>query len=372
MDPLPLARRLIACPSVTPADAGALDVIEEALRPLGFRLQRLPFGDTDNLVAHRPGRGGRLAFAGHSDVVPAGPRDRWHADPFGGEVRDGVLIGRGAADMKGAIAAFVAATARRVAAGHDDELLFIITGDEEGEAVDGTVKLMPWLEAEGLLPAACIVGEPTSLDRVGDIIKVGRRGSTNMWLTVEGRQGHVAYPSRVDNPVTRLVRILADLKSAPLDGGTADFEPSNLEVTSVEAGAGAMNVVPGTARARLNIRFNNLHAGDALEAWVRSVAARHAERFTLEARCSGEAFLTERCGLRDDLAAAVEAVTGISPGTSTGGGTSDARFIRRYCPVVELGLVGTTMHQVNEAVPVADLAVLADIYEAFLNRWFSR
>lgn len=371
MDVVELTRRLVRCPSVTPADAGALDVLGDALAPLGFRLTRLPFNGIDNLVAHRPGQGRRFAFAGHSDVVPAGPHEGWAADPFAGEVRDGVVIGRGTADMKGAIAAFAGAAARRIGQGHDDELLLIITGDEEGEATDGTVRMMPWLEAERLLPEACIVGEPTSLSHVGDMLKVGRRGSTNMALTVEGRQGHVAYPSRADNPVTRLVRILADLKAAPLDGGTPDFEPSNLEVTGIEAGAGAVNVVPGTASARLNIRFNNLHTGDELEAWVRAVCEKHAQAFTLNARCSGEAFLTPVCGFRDTLGDAVEAVTGRRPETSTGGGTSDARFIRRYCPVVELGLVGTTMHQVNECVPVQDIEVLTDIYAAFLDRWFS-
>ena len=371
MNVVSLTRDLVACPSVTPANAGALEVIEAQLALLGFNLHRLRFGGIENLVAERPGPGARLGFAGHSDVVPIGPREGWRADPFAGDIVDGALIGRGAADMKGAIAAFIAAVSRRVASGHADNLVLVITGDEEGDAVDGTVKLMPWLEEHGLLPEACIVGEPTSLAAVGDVIKVGRRGSTNMRLTVRGRQGHVAYPQRSDNPVTRLVRILADLKAAPLDGGTAEFEPSNLEITALEAGEGAPNVIPGSASARLNIRFNTNHTGDELEAWVRAVAQKHAAEFTLEARCSGEAFLTPPCGLRAKLGDAVEAVTGRRPESQTGGGTSDARFIRHYCPVVELGLVGTTMHQVNEAVPIADLHVLTDIYAAFLSRWFN-
>ncbi|MDT7933117.1 MAG: succinyl-diaminopimelate desuccinylase [Sphingomonadaceae bacterium] len=371
MDPLPLAQALIRRASVTPADDGAQAVLVEALTALGFRVTPLRFGAIDNLIAHRPGHGARLAFAGHTDVVPSGPAAQWSAAPFAAELRDGRLIGRGAADMKGAIAAFVAAAARSIAAGHDGELLLVIAGDEEGDAEDGTVKLMPWLADHGLLPEAAITGEPTSAARVGDTIKIGRRGSTNMALTVTGRQGHVAYPDRADNPITALARIVTALKADPLDFGVPGFDPSNLEVTGIEAGEGANNVIPGTARARINVRFNPSHSCASLEAHVRAIAARYAPAFTLSARCSGEAFVTEPGPLTDALAAAAAEVTGSQPQLSTSGGTSDARFIRRWCPVAELGLVGATMHQIDEHVPVADIEALTRIYEAFLRRWFA-
>lgn len=372
LDAVDFARALVRCPSVTPADAGALDVLAHALTPLGFFLHRPRFGAIDNLVALRSGPGRRLAFAGHSDVVPPGDLAAWSVSPFDAAIRGDRLIGRGAADMKGAIAAWVAAIARWLACGGAGATMLIITGDEEGDAVDGTARLMPWLAERGLTPEAVIIGEPTSAVTVGDTIKIGRRGSLNATLSVEGRQGHVAYPERANNPITTLVRVLARLKAAPLDTGTDVFAASNLEIVRVEAGEPvANNMIPAVAMARLNIRFNDLHTGGSLEAWLRAAAEAEGARATWDIRHSGDAFLTARGPLSDTLVAAVETVTGAVPAFATGGGTSDARFIRRYCPVVELGLVGATMHQIDEAVPVADLARLTDIYAAFLARWFT-
>jgi len=372
MDPVSLAQALIRCPSVTPADAGALDVLAAVLAPLGFDVHRPRFGAIDNLVAVRGGPGRCLAFAGHSDVVPPGDVVHWSAPPFAAGVTDGRLIGRGAADMKGAIAAWVAATARWTAAGGEGATMLIVTGDEEGDAIDGTARLMPWLAERALLPQAAIVGEPTSVTSVGDAIKIGRRGSINGWITVSGVQGHVAYPSRADNPLTRLVRMLARLKAAPLDAGTAWFEPSNLEITRIEGGEPeANNVIPAHARARFNIRFNDGHSAASLEAWLRAAAAAEGADARFDLVCTGEAFRTELGPLSVAVAAAAEAVTGKAPSFSTGGGTSDARFIRHYCPVVELGLVGASMHKVDEAVPLADLETLTRIYQTLLTRWFA-
>ncbi len=371
MDAVPLAQALIRCRSVTPADRGALGVLAAALEPLGFAVHRPRFGAIDNLVALRDGPGRRLAFAGHSDVVPPGDVAAWTHPPFDAVIADAALHGRGAADMKGAIAAWVAATARWLAGGGAGATMLIVTGDEEGAAVDGTARLMPWLADRGLLPEAAIVGEPTSGGSVGDAIKIGRRGSLGAWITVEGVQGHVAYPLRADNPLTRLVRMLARLKAEPLDAGTPWFEPSNLEITRIEGGEiEAGNVIPAQARARINIRFNDLHSAASLEAWLREAAAAEGAHATFEIACSGDAFHTEPGPLSAALAAAAEAVTGRVPEYSTGGGTSDARFIRRYCPVVELGLRGATMHKIDEAVPITDLSTLTDIYAAFLQRWF--
>ena len=361
-DPLPLAQALLRCRSVTPADGGAQDVLAGALEAIGFATWRLPFGTTPNLFARRGVAGAHLCFAGHTDVVPEGAG--WRADPFGGEVLDGMLIGRGACDMKGAIAAFVAAAAD-VAGPPSVSLL--ITGDEEGPATDGTVRVLEWMQAEGHIPDICVVGEPTNPARLGEVIKIGRRGSLNARIVVEGVQGHVAYPHQVDNPVHRLVRALAALTAAPLDAGTAWFEPSSLQVTSFDVGNAATNVVPGSASARLNIRFNDRHSGASLEAWLRATLAQHAARFTLEVSVSGESFLTQPGDAVARLQAAIGAACGTEPRLDTGGGTSDARFISRYCPVAEFGLVGATMHQVDERVPVTELRGLADAYRAVLT-----
>lgn len=367
-DPLGLAQALIRCASVTPADAGAQGVLAEALEALGFTVTKLRYGEIENLFA-RIGTGGpHICFAGHTDVVPEG-NGSWSAGPFGGEVRDGVLFGRGACDMKGAIASFVAAAADHLKGGAPKgSISLLITGDEEGPAVDGTVKVLEWMQANGQVPDFCIVGEPTNPTQLGDMIKVGRRGSVNMTLTVHGIQGHVAYPHRVDNPVHRLVRIAAALTAAPIDAGSAFFEPTSIQVTSIDVGNAATNVVPASAKLMLNIRFNERHSGASLAAWVRATAERYAERFELDVSISGESFLTPVGPEIEALAGAVAAATGRVPKLDTGGGTSDARFIAQYCPVAEFGLVGQTMHQVDERVPVDDLRELARIYRAVLDR----
>ncbi len=367
-DPLPLAQALIRRASVTPADNGAQDVLALALERLGFAVTRLRFGAIENLFARHGTDGPHVCFAGHTDVVPPGD-GAWRAEPFGGEVRDGVLYGRGACDMKGAIAAFVAGCARHLAsgAGHGS-ISLLITGDEEGDALDGTARVLDWMAENRQLPDFCIVGEPTNPARLGDMVKIGRRGSLNARITVRGTQGHVAYPRRADNPVHRLLRALAALTAAPLDAGTAWFEPSSLQITSVDVGNQATNVIPASARASLNIRFNDRHTGASLEAWLRAVLTEHAaEKFELAVSVSGESFLTEPGPMVDRLRRAITAEVGREPALDTGGGTSDARFIARYCPVAEFGLVGATMHQVDECVPVAELAQLARIYAGMLE-----
>ena len=370
-----LAQRLIRCASVTPHDAGAQDVLADALAGLGFTIHRLRFGDApdgpvDNLFA-TIGSGRHFAFAGHTDVVPTGDVAAWSVDPFAATIADGRLVGRGAADMKAAIAGFVAAAAGHVARGTPGRLSFIITGDEEGPATFGTAPMLDWLEAQSLVPDACLVGEPTSAKTLGDMIKVGRRGSLNAWLTVHGAQGHVAYPHRADNPATRLVAILAALKARVLDDGSHWFDASNLEITDIAIGNPATNVIPAQARARLNIRFNDHHKGTDLADWVRAVVAAHAPSADVEVKISGEAFLTEPGALSGLVAAAVTGVTGVVPELSTSGGTSDARFIRRLCPVVEFGLVGASMHKIDESVALADIDALAAIYDDVLRRYFA-
>lgn len=368
-DPAALAAALIRCPSVTPEDGGAQVLLAEVLGALGFACTDVTFGRIRNLHA-RIGQGRpALCFAGHTDVVPPGNAP-WSAAPFGAEVRDGVLYGRGAVDMKGNIAAFVAAAAAwldRHGGAPPAALSFLITGDEEGDAVDGTVKVLGWMEERQEIPAFCLVGEPTSVSRLGDTVKIGRRGSLTGRITVEGTQGHAAYPQRADNPTHRLVALLASLAARRLDEGTDWFEPSSLQVTTIDVGNPASNVIPGSASATWNIRFNDRHTEASLTAWLREAAAAHAPRHSLAISCSGEAFLTEPGEEVETLAAAIEATTGIRPRLDTGGGTSDARFIARYCPVAEFGLVGTTMHKVDERVPVDELAHLARVYGAVID-----
>jgi succinyl-diaminopimelate desuccinylase len=361
-DPLPLAQALIRCASVTPADAGAQGKLGEALERLGFTIQRLRFGAIENLFARLGTTGPHICFAGHTDVVPAGATN-WRTDPFGGEVRDSVLYGRGACDMKGAIAAFTAGVAQHVSAGPPaGSISFLITGDEEGPATDGTVKVLEWMRANDQIPDFCLVGEPTCPVKLGDMVKIGRRGSVNMKIEIHGRQGHVAYPHRADNPVHRLLLALNALTAAPVDAGTDWFEPSTLQITTVDVGNTATNVIPGSARAALNIRFNDRHSGASLIAWVRATLSRYADHFDLDAQISGESFVTKPGPLVDILRGAIKGATGTDPKLDTGGGTSDARFIANYCPVAEFGLVGATMHQTDEAVPVAELRDLARIY----------
>lgn len=357
-----LLRDLLRCPSVTPADAGAQGVLISALERLGFEVTRLKFGEIENFFAERKGLGRHLCFAGHTDVVP--PGEGWSHPPFAAEEQSGVLYGRGAVDMKGGIAAFVAALSR--VPGH---VSLLITGDEEGDAVDGTVRVLEWMQAQRKIPDFCVVGEPTCKARLGDVVKVGRRGSLNATITMPGRQGHAAYPQLADNAVHKLIPILTELTGRRLDEGSEFFEPSSLQVTTVDVGNKATNVVPGEAVAKLNIRFNDLHSGASLTAWIKDVLARHAPDATLAVKVSGESFLTQPGDEIGALVRAIETVTKCAPDRNTGGGTSDARFISRYCPVAEFGLVGTTMHKVNEAVPVAELEQLADIYGALIKEF---
>ena len=358
-----LAERLIACPSVTPAAGLAFDALESMLTPLGFAVTRFsagepPDGPVENLLAIRAGpRGSRhFAFAGHLDVVP--PGEGWTTAPFTPERRGELLYGRGAVDMKGAIAAMVAALGE-VPAGAGT-ISLVITGDEEGPARFGTVALIEKMRERGAIPDLCLVGEPTSVDRLGDTAKIGRRGSINVWLTVAGTQGHVAYPHLADNPVPRLVRMLAELDALVLDEGTDWFQASNLEITDLEVGNPATNVIPAVAKARISIRFNDLHTGAELAARVSEIAERHGG--TARPVISGEAFLTPPGAFSELLADAVEAETGVRPELSTTGGTSDARFLKDLCPVIEFGLSNATMHKRDEAVAIADLECLARIY----------
>lgn len=374
LDAVDLARALIRCPSVTPADAGALDVLQAALEPLGFLCRRMAFGEVDNLYARRGEAGPNLLFAGHTDVVPPGDPAAWTHPPFAAEIEGGVLNGRGAADMKGGIAAWIGAVAavleRRPLPG---SLSLLITGDEEGPAENGTKRVVEQLRAEGERIDACVVGEPSSVRALGDTVKVGRRGSLNAWITARGVQGHVAYPDRAANPLPVLIDLLAGLQARVLDEGVAPFPPSNLEVTTVDVDNTAGNVIPAEATARLNIRFNPAHTGDSLTEWL-EVAARRAERdgvtVQIHAVCSGNAFITEPGPFTELVAAAVEDVLGRRPEPSTGGGTSDARFLRAAAPVVELGLIGTTIHQVDERAPVAELRDLQRVYERVIERFF--
>lgn len=370
LDVTAFLQTLLACPSVTPVDGGALDVVSSTLERLGFVVTRLDFGPADaptpNLFARLGDGGPHLCFAGHTDVVPPGAS--WRYGPFDGIVADGILYGRGAVDMKGGIAAFIAAVADVVArGGPNGTISLLITGDEEGPARHGTREVLPWIAANGHIPDFCLLGEPTNPSAMGEMIKIGRRGSLSATITVRGVQGHVAYPHRADNPNHRLIDILHDLTHHVLDEGTEAFEPSSLQITSMDVGNPTTNVIPAIARASLNIRFNDRHRGDDLVAWIERVVARHAPDAEVDARISGEAFLTAPGEAVRCLSAAVEKVTGHAPVLDTGGGTSDARFIAAYCPVAEFGLVGASMHKADEHVALADLRQLRDIYREFME-----
>jgi succinyl-diaminopimelate desuccinylase len=366
-DALTLAKRLIAAPSVTPATGAVFDELEAMLVPLGFAVHRFIRGDgaagseeapVENLFAIRTGPSGsrHFAFAGHLDVVP--PGEGWASDPFTPQECGELLHGRGAVDMKGAVAAMVSAVAEVPA--EAGTISFIITGDEEGPALHGTRALIDYMASEGHLPDLCLVGEPTSVNLLGDMAKIGRRGSVNIFITVEGTQGHVAYPHLADNPLPKLVAILSELDSLTLDTGTAWFQPSNLEITDITAPNRAHNVIPAMGEARISIRFNDLHSGKSLSERVMAIAERHGGK--ARPVISGEPFLTEPGAFSRLVSAAVEAETGIVPELSTTGGTSDARFLRAVCPVIEFGLCNATMHKRDEAVAIPDLAVLARIY----------
>ncbi|MED5304415.1 MAG: succinyl-diaminopimelate desuccinylase [Pseudomonadota bacterium] len=370
-----LTQRLIRCPSVTPQEGGALDCLEAELSGLGFACERLPFGEgdsrIDNLFARRGGAGPHLCFAGHTDVVPVGDMAAWTHDPFAAEISDGRLYGRGAADMKSGIAAFVAAIARVPAEDIEGSISLLITGDEEGDAVNGTVKMVEWAAANGHRPDMCIVGEPTSPQALGDVIKNGRRGSLSGRLVVEGQQGHVAYPHLADNPVTRLLAMLAPVNGCELDAGTPHFGPSTANVTTVDVGNPATNVIPARAEAGFNIRFNTEHSADSLIGWLEEHFARIGGDWTVEWKSNADPFITAPGPLTDLISESCRAVTGRTPELSTGGGTSDARFITKLCPVAEFGLVGQTMHKVDENVATADIDGLSAIYETAIRRFFS-
>ncbi len=372
IDPVELAARLIACPSITPARGEVFDLLEGALRANGFEVHRwvmgeAPDGPTENMVAMRGSGGPHFGFAGHLDVVP--PGDGWDSDPFDAVIADGVLTGRGANDMKSAIAAFVAAVASF--GNPTGTISMLITGDEEGYATYGTPRIIDWLNERGIRPDMILIGEPTSVDRLGDTIKIGRRGSVNMWIDVPGTQGHVAYPHRADNPIPKLALVVAALNALHLDDGTDAFPPSNLEFTGITTPTHASNVIPASATAQLNIRFNNLQQGAALVKMVEEIAAREAPGATVRARISGEAFLTPPGELYDVIVSAIREETGIEPELSTSGGTSDGRFLIQLCPVVDFGLPNASMHKVGEHARVEDIHTLSRIYRRILEKVFS-
>jgi len=376
-DPVSLCAALIRCPSVTPADAGAMAVVRDALEALGFVCRPMRFGEIENLYARWGDARPNLCFAGHTDVVPPGDAAAWSAPPFAAQIENGVILGRGAADMKGAIAAYIAAAGRVLAKGTPrGSLSLLITGDEEGVAEDGTKAVVKALQAEGEIIDHCVVGEPTSSARLGDMIKIGRRGSVSARLIVEGVQGHVAYPDRAANPAPVLVRLLSRLLDRPLGAEIDGFQPSNLEITSIDIGNLAGNVIPAKAEARINIRFNPAYQGAALAAWIaeeaKAAGTDFRGRISVETSISGEAFLTAPGDFTGVVAAAVAAAGGVTPELSTTGGTSDARFIRALCPVVEFGLVGAGMHKIDEGAPVADIEALTRIYERLITDYFAK
>ncbi|UYO49643.1 succinyl-diaminopimelate desuccinylase [Rhodopseudomonas palustris] len=379
---LSIAQDLLRCPSVTPADAGALDVVETLLKGAGFTVHRVTFSepgtaDIDNLYARIGGGAPHLCFAGHTDVVPPGEASAWTHGAFAGDVADGLLYGRGAVDMKGGIACAVAATLDYLAAiggKPKGSISFLITGDEEDVAVNGTVKLLQWAAERGEQFDHCIVGEPSNVEAIGDTIKIGRRGSQSGVLIVDGTQGHVAYPHRAANPVPDIARLITALNDEPLDHGSAQFQPSNLEFTSVDVGNTATNVIPAQARAKFNIRFNDHHTQETLKALVEQrLAAACGNRIRARIEwlpSNADVFVTKPGTFTDLVSASIAEVTGRTPDLNTGGGTSDARFIAKYCPVVEFGLVGQTMHQIDERTPVSDLDKLTAIYRGVLERYF--
>ena len=390
IDPVNFAAELIRCPSVTPADAGALDLLEKVLTEIGFTCTRLPFQEpdtarVDNLYARLGDAAPNICFAGHTDVVPVGAADNWQKDPFSGEISDDKLWGRGAADMKGAIAAFVAATADYLSQNGKPKgsISLLITGDEEGPSVNGTIKMLDWLSTQQEVIDDCIVGEPTNPETLGEMIKIGRRGSVNTTVTIEGIQGHVAYPHRAANPVPHLVQLLERLITAKLDDGTPHFQPSNLELTGFDVGNAVTNVIPALAQARFNIRYNDIWSRDTITDWINenlnaahdalndAIDGENKFSLTVDINHSGEAFLTPTGTLSELAVSAVEKTLGMTPKLSTSGGTSDARFIKDHARVIEFGLVGKTMHKVDEHVRVNDIQSLTKIYQEILSGYFS-
>lgn len=378
IDPVALTAALVRCPSVTPEDAGALAVLETLLSDAGFECQRVNRGGINNLFARWGAKGANKSFGfnGHTDVVPVGDLAAWTVDPFGAEIKDGYLWGRGSTDMKSGVAAFVAAAVDFVTnTPPDGAVILTITGDEEGDALDGTTALLDWMAEQGERMTHCLVGEPTSPNHMGEMMKIGRRGSMTAYVTVTGEQGHSAYPHRANNPLPAMARLMDRLSSHTLDQGTEHFDPSTLAVVTIDTGNPANNVIPAACTATVNIRFNDRHSGDSLTEWLRSEADAVAEDFDLdiglEVKISGEAFLTPPGLLSDLIADAAEAETGTRPVMSTSGGTSDARFVKNHCPVTEFGLVGKTMHQVDERVEVAQITQLKAIYTRILEGYFA-
>lgn len=378
MDVIEFCRRLLRCPSVTPEDKGAIAVIEGALKPLGFTSHILPFSDPDspevnNLYARLGTESPHFCFAGHTDVVPAGNISTWSFDPFEGKINGGILYGRGAVDMKGAIACFIAALTDFLQdKGHafKGSISLMITGDEEGPAVNGTRKILGWLENRNETIDACLIGEPSSNKWVVDTIKTGRRGSLNVEITVHGSQGHAAYPELACNPIPRLLGFLTEISKTPLDQGSDIFQPSHLEMTSIDVGNTATNIIPQDARARFNIRFNDHHRGETLIKWLHDIAQKIAKTYTLTTYISGEPFYVRPCPFKNIVVNAVKDVTGYEPQVSTSGGTSDGRFINAYAPVIECGLKNAAAHKVDEHVALEDLQTLKEIYRRILERFF--
>ncbi|GLQ05444.1 succinyl-diaminopimelate desuccinylase [Sneathiella chinensis] len=383
IDVVHLTQELMRCPSVTPTDAGVLNVLQAALEKIGFECHRLVFSDdntpdVENLYARFGTKGPNFCFAGHTDVVPPGDLHAWTVDPFDSIIRDGKLYGRGAADMKAAVACFAAAAQRFVKSrkgAFDGSISLLITGDEEGPAINGTRKVLEWMSEQGEHIDHCVVGEPTNPNELGEMVKIGRRGSFTGFLTVEGTEGHVAYPHLADNPVPHLVAMMQALDQMHLDDGSEHFQPSNLEFTTADVGNPATNVIPKFARATFNIRFNTHHSLDGLDEKIRAlldgIAAERGASYTLKVLKNSEPFLTQEGDFSKLVAGSIEKHVGLRPELSTTGGTSDARYIKNYCPVVEFGLVGQTMHKIDEHVPVGDIEMLADIYTSILEGYFA-
>jgi succinyl-diaminopimelate desuccinylase len=378
IDPIQFSQDLIRCPSVTPTDAGALDVLQAKLERLGFICHRLPYSevgtpDVDNLYARYGTSSPNFCFAGHTDVVSIGNIDDWSVNPFAAEIKESQLYGRGTSDMKCAIACFAAAASRLIDQTEEDlngSISFLITGDEEGPAINGTKKVLDWLKAGGETIDQCLVGEPTSVERVGDMAKIGRRGSMNATITVYGTQGHVAYPHLADNPVPKLLKFLTEVDNAILDFGTDFFQPSNLEITNINIANETTNIIPAKAEGRINIRFNDLHTGSSLSDFLQTHRQKITAKSDITISISGEAFLTPPGQLSTLITNAIKDVTGLDTDLSTTGGTSDARFIKDICPVAELGLQNTTAHKVDENVSIKDVEILTDIYEKILSGYF--
>ena len=380
IDALSLTQALIRCPSVTPKDAGALKILEENLEPLGFTCHRMTFSDVDtpdveNLYARIGTQGPNFCYAGHTDVVPVGDQEGWTVEPFGGRVIDGTLFGRGATDMKGGIACFISAVSQFLSQREKNfggSISLLITGDEEGPSINGTRKVLDWLKNRGETLDACIVGEPTNPNKLGEMVKIGRRGSISGWLTVHGTQGHTAYPHLAENPLPRLVAMLTAITSESLDSGTEQFQPSNLQLTTIDVGNTATNVIPSKVTAAFNIRFNDLHTSKSLIKLLKQKFDSVGGKYEVKFKITGEAFLTPPGRLSDLLCDAITKTTGLKPTLSTTGGTSDARFIKDFCPIAEFGLISQTMHKVDESVQISDIKKLTEIYGTLLNGYFPK